>query len=135
MKPTNTDFNWAAFHGRRKLYKVVGLVLVLLGLFTIIDMMSEIPIPLTGSRAIFAGMTLIIFGLLALYHGYKLPLGEALELVHRKGRGITESELVHDMRVDRPTARRILDGLIAKGFVRRGSDQSGAAEEVFEPVK
>ena len=55
--------------------------------------------------------------------------------MHRKGRGITESEIVHDMRVDRPTARRILDGLIAKGFLRRGSDQSGATEEVFEPVK
>jgi DNA-binding MarR family transcriptional regulator len=98
-------------------------------------MMSRIPIPLTGTRAIFAGTVMIIFGLLALYNGYKLPLAEALDLIHRKGRGITESEIVHDMRVDRATARRILDGLIAKGFLRRATDQPGAAEEVFEPVR
>jgi hypothetical protein len=134
MRPTE-EFNWAGFHLRRKLLKITGLVLVLGGLFTIIDLMSRIPIPLTGTRAIFVGTVMIIFGLLALYNGYKLPLAEALDLIHRKGRGITESEIVHDMRVDRTTARRILDGLIAKGFLRRATDQSSAAEEVFEPVK
>jgi uncharacterized membrane protein len=129
------EFNLHAFHRRRKLLKIVGLVLVLLGLFTIIDMMSEIPIPLTGYRAIFAGTVLIIFGLLSLYHGYKLPLDEALDLVHRRGRGITEGELVHDMRIDRATARRIVQALISKGFLRRATEQAGATEEVFEPVR
>jgi len=108
------------------------------GLYTLVDMMGEIPDAPTlfrGNRAIIAGAALIVFGLLALYNGYKLPLEEALDLVHRKGRGVTESELVHDMRVDRTTAHRILEALIAKGFVRRGSDQAGATEEVFEPVK
>jgi len=129
------EFNWAGFHRRRKILKLAGLAMVLGGLFTIIDMMSEIPIPLTGYRAVFVGTVLIIFGLLALYHGYRLPLDEALDLVHRKGRGVTESEIVHDMRVDRPTARRILDGLIRKGFLRRATEQSGATDEVFEPVR
>ena len=129
------EFNWAGFHRRRKILKLAGLAMVLGGLFTIIDMMSEIPIPLTGYRAIFVGTVLIIFGLLALYHGYRLPLDEALDLVHRKGRGVTESEIVHDMRVDRPTARRILDGLIRKGFLRRATDESGSTDEVFEPVR
>lgn len=130
----NNDFNWAAFHRRRKLYKVVGLGLVLGGLFTIIDMMSKVPIPLTGVRAVFVGLVLIIAGVLSLYHGYKLPLEEALDLVHRKGHGITESEIVHDMRVDRVTAQRIINALMRKGFLRRGSGQS-TSEEVFEAVK
>ena len=131
--PANFDHH--TFHRRRKLLKVIGLVLVLAGLFTIVDMMSEIPVPLTGYRAIFAGTVLILFGILLLYHGFKLPLEEALELVHERGRGITESELVHDMRVDRPTAGRIIRALIAKGFLRRATEQAGHAEEVFEPVR
>src|SRR6185436_14200449 len=40
---TTYEFNYRGFHRRRKLLKVAGLVLVLLGLFTIIDMMGEIP--------------------------------------------------------------------------------------------
>ena len=104
------------------------------GLFTILDLMSEVPIPLTGFRAVFAGTVLMILGFVALYNGYKMPLDEALELVHRKGRGITESELVHDMRVDRATAQRIIAALIRKGFLRRGA-QTTASDEVFEPVK
>ena len=131
--PANFDYH--TFHRRRKLFKAIGLVLVLAGLFTILDMMSEIPIPLTGYRAIFAGTALILFGIILLYQGYKLPLEEALELVHQRGRGITESELVHDMRVDRPTAGRIIRALIAKGFLRRATEQAGHAEEVFEPVR
>ena len=134
MRSTN-DFNWAVFHRRRKLLKVAGLVMVLVGLFTILNLMSELPIPLTGFRAIFGGTVVMILGFVALYNGYKLPLDIALELVHRKGRGITESEIVHDMRVDRVTAQRIVAALIQKGFLRRGTDQSSATEEVFEPVK
>lgn len=129
------EFNLHAFHRRRKRLKIAGLVLVLLGLFTIIDMMSEIPIPLTGYRAVFVGTVLIIGGLVALYQGYKLPLDEALDLVHRRGRGITEGELVHDMRVDRATARRIIQALINKGFLRRATEQASATDEVFEPVR
>jgi uncharacterized membrane protein len=131
--PANFDYH--TFHRRRKLVKFIGLVLVLAGLFTIVDMMSEIPIPLTGYRAVFAGTVLILFGIILLYQGYKLPLDEALELIHERGRGITESELVHDMRVDGPTATRIIGALIAKGFLRRASAQGDATEEVFEPVR
>lgn len=132
----NAEFNWAGFHRRRKFLKLTGVVMLVVGLYTLVDMMGEIPVTLfRGNRAIVAGTALIIFGLLALYQGYKLPLEEALDLVHRKGRGVTESELVHDMRVDRITAHRILEALIAKGFVRRGSDQTGATDQVFEPVK
>lgn len=132
---TPSEFNYYRFHRRRKFLKFTGLILVLAGLFTIIDLMSEEPIPLTGSRAVFVGSVLMIFGFLALYHGYKLPLEEALDLVHKRGRGITESELVHDMRVDRPTAKRIIDGLIRKGFLRPATEQTGQTEEVFEPVR
>lgn len=132
---TASEFNYSAFHRRRKFLKVLGLCLVLGGLFTILDLMSEIPIPLTGYRAIFVGTVLMIFGFLSLYHGYKLPVDEALELVHRKGRGITPSELVHDMRVDRPTAQRIIEAMIRRGFLRRATEQTGHTEEVFEPVR
>ena len=134
----NADFNWAGLHRRRKFLKLTGFALVVGGLYTLVDMMGEIPDAPTlfrGNRAIVAGTALVLFGLLALYHGYKLPVEEALDLVHRKGRGVTESELVHDMRVDRTTAHRLLEALIAKGFIRRGTEQTGATEEVFEPVK
>jgi hypothetical protein len=135
MKHSNGDFNWAGFHRRRKLYKLAGLILALWGVYTLVDMMGEIPTAFRGEGAVVVGVGLIVFGLLALYHGFKLPLEEALDLVHRKGRGITESEIVHDMRVDRVTARRIIDGLIQKGFLRRASEQANATDEVFEPVK
>jgi DNA-binding MarR family transcriptional regulator len=78
---------------------------------------------------------LILFGIIFLYQGYKLPLEEALELIHERGRGVTESEIVHAMRVDQPTAGRILGALIAKGFLRRATDQPSHTEEVFEPVR
>ena len=134
----SAEFNWAGFHRRRKFLKFVGFAMVIGGLYTLVDMMGEIPDAPTlfrGNRAIVAGAALIICGLLALYQGYKLPVEEALDLVHRKGRGVTESELVHDMRVDRITAHRILEALIARGFIRRGTEQTGASDEVFEPVK
>lgn len=128
-------FNHVVFHRRRKLFKVIGLLLVLGGLFTIVDMVSTIPIPLTGYRAVFVGVVLLIFGFLSLYKGYKLPLEEANELIHRRGRGITESELVHEMRVDRATAQRIITALIRKGFLRTSADRASQTEEVFEPVQ
>ncbi len=133
---SGADFNWATFHQRRKLIKIVGWVLVLGGLFTIVDLMSNVPIPLTGYRAVFVGTLLIVFGLVALYRGYKLPLDEALDIIHRNNRGITASELVHEMRVDRPTADRLISALIAKGFLRRAATSGTATvEEVFEPVR
>jgi uncharacterized membrane protein len=133
-QPPPAAFNPVAFHRRRKLIKVTGLVLILVGLFTIIDLMSNIPIPLTGYRAVFIGAVLMMFGFLFLYHGYKLPIEEALNILHARGRGITEAELVHEMRVDRVTAGRIIGALIQKGFVRRANEH-GQTEEVFEPVK
>ncbi len=130
------DFNHRAFHRRRKLLKWIGLLFGLGGLFTLVNVMGEMPDePLKGTSAVFAGATLILFGIIFLYQGYKLPLAEAIELVHERGRGVTESELVHDMRVDRATAGRIIRALIDKGFLRRAADQSSQTEEVFEPVR
>ena len=128
------EFDFPAFHRRRKILKITGTILVIAGLFTIVDMLSEIPIPLTGARAVFAGLLLLVLGLVSLYNGYKLPLGEAIDLIHGRGRGITASELVHLMRVDRTTADRIIQRLIEKGFLRTSSDGS-QAEEVFDPVQ
>jgi hypothetical protein len=129
----SATFDFHAFHRRRKMIKLAGYLLALGGLFTILDLMAEIPIPLTGFRAVFAGTVLMVIGFVALYHGYKLPLAEALELIHQRGRGITEAELVHDMRVDRATAGRIIAALIGKGFLRRATTVS--TEEVYEPVR
>ena len=129
-----TEFNFAAFHARRKLLKITGVVLVILGLFIFVEMVAERPIPLTGVRPLFAGLLLLVFGFVALYNGYKLPLAEAIDLVHGRGRGITASELVHLMRVDRTTADRIIQRLIEKGFLRT-STESTQAEPVFDPVK
>ena len=127
-------FNYYAFHRRRNYFKIGGLILTLLGIFTIIDMAWKVPIPLTGVRALFTGLLLIIFGVTCLYQGYKLPLHEALEIIHQRGRGITASELVHEMRVDRITADRMIDALVQKGFLHSSANRD-AAEEVFEPVR
>ncbi len=129
-----TEFNFAAFHARRKILKITGTVLIIAGLFAVVDMVAERPIPLTGAKAVFAGLLLLILGFVSLYNGYKLPLAEAINLVHGGGRGITASELVHLMRVDRITADRIIQRLIEKGFLR-ASTNSTEAEPVFDPVK
>ena len=128
------EFDFPAFHRRRKILKITGIVLAIGGLFTIVDMMSEIPIPLTGARAVFVGLLLIVLGLISLYNGYKLPLEEAINLIHGRGRGVTASEVVHLMRVDRITADRIIQRLIEKGFLR-ASTEGAQAEVVFDPVK
>jgi DNA-binding MarR family transcriptional regulator len=98
-------------------------------------MMSEVPIPLTGYRAVFAGMVLIIFGFIALYKGYKLPLKEAQDIIHGRNRGITESEIIGEMQVDRTTARRIIEALLQKGFLRRSTDKENISEEVFDAAR
>lgn len=131
------EFNFALFHRRRKLIKMLGTGLVVVGLFTVVDMVSTIPIPLTGFRAIFVGTLLLLGGLYCLYQGFKLPVAEALLLIHRRPQGITVSELVHEMLVDRVTAERLLQELIRRGFVRSSVSPSDAvpAEELFEPVR
>lgn len=130
-----SEFDYKAFHRKRKFLKGLGLFLVILGLFTLVDMMSEVPIPLVGYRAIFAGTLMIIFGLMSLYRGYKLPLDEALELIHNQPTGVTESELVHTMLVDQVTARRIINALLQKGFLRGSSTRENVSEEVYEAVR
>lgn len=115
--------------------KWLGLFLVLFGLFTIVDMMSEVPIPLAGTKAVFAGTVLILAGFIFLYKGFKLPLDEALELIHNRPRGITESELVYEMLVDRVTARRIIKVLSQKGFLRVSSSREDISEEVYDIVR
>ena len=67
--------------------------------------------------------------------GYKLPVAEAIEIIHQNGKdGITASELVHLMRVDRLTANRIITILMDKGFLKSSSRRNDA-EEVFDAVK
>ena len=129
------DFNYRAFHRRRKIQKWIGAIFLTLGFFTIIDMISTVPIPITGIRAVFVGTLLMIFGLIWLYKGYRLPLEEAIELIHGRSQGITESEIVHEMMVDKITAHRILNALVQKGFIRPSSSQAGQAEEVYDAVK
>ena len=128
------EFNYHNFHRRRKTLKTVGLVLTVLGIFTIIDMSWKVPIPLTGLRALVVGLTLIVVGVVSLYNGYKLPLDEALDIIHVRGEGITASELIHQMRVDRVTANRIIEALVQKGFLRSSAERSNA-ETVFDAVR
>ena len=129
------DFNVHAFHRRRKFLKALGLILVIVGLFMFVDMVVRRPFPITGYRAVFAGVILLYFGFLFLYKGYKLPIEEAIDLILTRGRGITESELVLEMRVHRATAGRIIAALIRKGFLRSSGDTSSQTELVFEPVR
>ena len=129
------SFDYRKFHRRRSFLKLIGLVLLLLGLFTLVDMLDEVPIPLVGYRAIIGGTLLSVLGCVFLYNGYKLPIREAVELIHSRPSGITESELVHVMMVDKTTAQRILNALVSKGFVRGSRDKSVVADEVFEAVR
>ena len=129
------EFNYYKFHRRRQILKTVGIVLVALGVFTIIDMAWTVPIPLTGSKAVMAGLMMIGFGAAAIYNGYKLPVTEAIEIIHQNNKGgITASELVHLMRVDRLTADRIISVLLEKGFLKSSSKRNNT-EEVFDAVK
>ena len=128
------DFDYHKFHRRRTILKTTGWVLLGLGLFAVLDMFFREPMPLRGLKGLAAGVVIIILGALALYGGYKLPIAEALEIIHRRGRGISASELIHEMRVDKVTANRILDALLQKGFLRSSSGNTNA-EEVFEVVQ
>ena len=128
------EFDYHRFHRRRRVIKITGYVLLFGGVFTIIDMSWKVPIPLTGLRALVVGVVMIFLGVMCLYNGYKLPMDEALEIIHRRGRGISASELIHEMRVDRVTANRIIDVLLQKGFLRANSGNTNA-EEVYEVVQ
>jgi hypothetical protein len=128
------EFNYYRFHRRRQLLKTVGLVLIIAGLCTVLDMAWRVPIPLTGSKAILVGLVLLGFGATAIYSGYKLPIAEAIEILHQRNDGITASELIHLMRVDRITADRIIAVLVEKGFLK-SSAKRNEAEQVFDVVK
>ena len=127
-------FDYHGFNRKRRFLKIAGLALLVLGVFTIIDMAWKVPIPLTGSKAVFAGLVMIGLGAWSLYNGYKLPLDEAIQIIHDKGDGITTSEIIHLMRVDRMTADRIISALVEKGFLKSSSRRS-ETEEVFDAVK
>ena len=90
--------------------------------------------PLRGRAAIFAGVSLLAVGAVLLNAGYKLPVTEAIEILHQRGQGITASELIHLMRVDRVTADRIIAVLLEKGFLK-SSAKRNEAEQVFDVVK
>jgi hypothetical protein len=128
------EFDYYRFHRQRRSLQVTGYVLFVLGIVTIMDMAWTVPIPLTGTKAIIGGLILIGLGTAALYNGYKLPINEALDLIHRRGQGITASEIVHEMRVDKGTADQIMQVLLRKGFVR-SSRSGGTTEESFEPTR
>jgi hypothetical protein len=128
------DFDYHRFHRRRTLIKTTGWVLLCLGIFVVIDMFFRAPVPLRGLRGLFAGISVIVLGALCLWSGYKLPVTEALEIIHRRGRGISASELIHEMRVDKLTANRIIEALLQKGFLRSSSGNTNA-EQVYDVVR
>lgn len=128
------EFNYYRFHRRRQMLKTAGWVAVALGLFCLLDMFFKEPMPLRGRTAIFAGLSLLAVGAVLLNAGYKLPVTEAIEILHQRGQGITASELIHLMRVDRVTADRIIAVLLEKGFLK-SSARRNEAEQVFDVVK
>lgn len=128
------EFNYYKFHRRRQALKTAGWVAVALGLFCILDMFFKEPMPLRGRYAVFAGLSLLVIGGVLLNAGYKLPVTEAIEILHQRNDGITASELIHLMRVDRLTADRIIAVLVEKGFLKSSARRS-EAEQVFDVVK
>ena len=128
------EFNYYRFHRRRQMLKTAGWVAVAVGLFCLLDLFFKEPMPLRGRAAIFAGLSLLAVGAVLLNAGYKLPVTEAIEILHQRGQGITASELIHLMRVDRLTADRLIAVLVEKGFLK-SSARRNDAEEVFDVVK
>jgi hypothetical protein len=128
------EFNYYRFHRRRQLLKTAGWVAVGVGLFCMLDMFFKEPMPLRGRNAVFAGLSLLAVGAVLLNAGYRLPVTEAIEILHQRGEGITASELIHLMRVDRVTADRIIAVLVEKGFLK-SSARRNEAEQVFDVVK
>ena len=129
------EFNYYKFHRRRQTLKTAGWVAVAVGLFFVFDMFFKEPMPFNKRATVFAGLGLLVTGGFLLNAGYKLPVTEAIEIIHQNGKeGITASELVHLMRVDRLTANRIIAVLMEKGFLKSSSRRNDA-EEVFDAVK
>ena len=128
------DFDYHRFHRRRTLIKTTGWILLGLGLFGVLEMFFREPMPLRGLRGLAAGVLFVIIGAICLWSGYKLPVAEALEIIHRRGRGISASELIHEMRVDQTTANRIIEALLQKGFLRSSSGNTNA-EEIYDVVQ
>jgi hypothetical protein len=128
------EFDYHRFHRRRTLIKTTGWILVGIGLFLVVELFFREPMPLRGLRGLFAGVVIIILGAIALYSGYRLPINEALDIIHRRGQGISASELIREMRVDKVTAHRIIDALLQKGFLRTNTGNTNA-EEVYEVVQ
>ncbi len=127
------EFNYHKFHRQRQTIKTIGWVLLGLGLFAVLDLFFREPMPLRGLKGLYAGLALLVVAGLTLYSGYKLPVAEALEIIHQHGRGISVGELIHEMRVDRVTADRIIAELVEKGFLRASGDSN--AEKVYEAVR
>lgn len=127
------EFNYFKFHRRRQVIKTIGWALLALGLFAVLDMFFKEPMPLRGLKGLYAGLALLIVAGLTLYSGYRLPVAEALEIIHQRGRGISVGELIHEMRVDRVTAERIIAALVEKGFLRASGESN--AENVYEAVR
>ncbi len=127
-------FDYHKFHRRRQMLKTAGWIALAVGLFCILDMFFKEPMPLRGRTAVFAGLVLLGLGGVLLNAGYKLPVNEAIEILHDKGDGITASELIHLMRVDRLTAERIIAALVEKGFLKSSSRRS-ETEEVYDVVR
>jgi hypothetical protein len=128
------EFNYHRFHRRRQMLKTAGWAAVAIGLFCLLDLFFKEPMPLRGRPAIFAGLSLLAIGGVLLNAGYKLPVTEAIEILHQRHEGITASELIHLMRVDRVTADRIIAILLEKGFLKSSAKRS-EAEQVFDVVK
>ncbi len=129
------EFNYYKFHRRRQTLKTAGWVAVAVGLFFVLDMFFKEPMPFNKRTAVFAGLGLLVTGGFLLNAGYKLPVAEAIEIIHQNGKGgITASELIHLMRVDRLTANRIIAVLMEKGFLKSSSKRNDT-EEVFDAVK
>lgn len=128
------EFNYHKFHRSRQLLKTTGWILLVLGFIFILDLFFREPMPLSGRKAIYAGLACLALGSTSLYAGYRLPLDEAIEIIHQRGQGITASELIHLMRVDRVTADRIIAALVEKGFLKSSSKRNDV-EEVFDAVR
>ena len=128
------EFNYYRFHRRRQMLKTAGWAAVAIGLFCMLDMFFKEPMPLRGRNAVFAGVSLLAIGGVLLNAGYKLPITEAIEILHQRGQGITASEIIHLMRVDRVTADRIIAVLVEKGFLK-SSARRDETEQVFDVVK
>ena len=129
-------FNHAEFHSRRKSYKFIGWFALAIGLFFFIEIDIREPIPMNASRAVAMGTMFVLGGLTMLYFGYRLPLLEVTDIVHDTTKRVTASELVHLMRIDSETARRVLTKLLNLGIVRvKDPALSNSCEPEFEAVK